>query len=93
MSTDTPARADEPDAVQRITLTLAEDEEWWVARDEETGVTSQGRTRESALDNLDEAIAGYHGEGHSPTDEELREIGVDPANNESDSIEESERFK
>lgn len=52
----------------------------WTARDEETGVASQGDTREEALDNLDEAVALYRGEiGHEPTDEELRELGVDPA--------------
>lgn len=93
MSTDTPTRADEPEAAQKITLTLSEDEEWWVARDEETGVASQGRTREDALENLDEAISGYHGDGRPPTDEELREIGIDPANNESGSIEDSEIFE
>lgn len=93
MSTDTSARADDPDAAQKITLTRSKDEEWWVARDEETGVASQGQTREDALDNLDEAIAGYHGEGHAPTDEELREMGIDPENNESDSIEDSGIFE
>lgn len=51
----------------------------WVARDEETGVASQGETREEALGNLDEAVARYRGEiGREPTDEELREVGVDP---------------
>lgn len=51
----------------------------WTARDEETGVASQGETRGAALDNLDEALALYRGEiGHEPTDEELRELGVDP---------------
>lgn len=49
--------------------------------------------REDALDNLDEAIAGYHGEGNAPTDEELREMGIDPENNESGSIEDSEIFE
>ncbi|GAB7095283.1 type II toxin-antitoxin system HicB family antitoxin [Halolamina litorea] len=93
MSTDTPAHVDDPAAAQTITLTLSEDEEWWVARDEETALSSQGRTRGAALDNLDEAIAGFHGEGHAPTEEELREIGVDPENNESGSIEDSEIFE
>lgn len=93
MSTDTPPRTGEPSAARTITLTLAEDEEWWVARDEETGVTSQGRTREAALDNLDEAVAGYYGDGREPTDEELRELGIDPANNESGSVEDSEIFE
>ena len=51
----------------------------WTARDEETGVASQGETRQTALDNLDEAVALYRGEvGHEPTDEELQELGVDP---------------
>jgi hypothetical protein len=51
----------------------------WTARDGETGVGSQGETREAALENLDEAVALYRGEtGHEPTDEELRDLGVDP---------------
>lgn len=65
-------------------ITLTEEGEWWVAKDEsvgEHGVTSQGRTREEALENLDEAIAGFNGEGQSPTDEELRELGIDPEEN------------
>jgi predicted RNase H-like HicB family nuclease len=93
MSTDTPARVDDPDAAQTITLTRSEDEAWWGARDEETGVASQGRIREDALDNLDEAIAGYHGEWHPPADEELREMGIDPENNESGSIDDSAMFE
>lgn len=52
----------------------------WTARDHETGVASQGDTRQAALENLDEAVALYRGEtGHEPTDEELRDLGVDPA--------------
>jgi len=51
----------------------------WTARDEATGVASQGETRQEALDNLDEAVALHRGEiGHEPTDEELRELGIDP---------------
>ena len=38
-----------------ITLT-EEDDGWWVAVDEESGVASQGATRSEALDNLDEAV-------------------------------------
>lgn len=63
-------------------ITLSQDDGWWVATHVPTGVTSQGRTRKTALDNLDEAVAGYKGEGREPTDEELRELGIDPANNE-----------
>lgn len=65
-------------------ITLTEEDEWWVATDEtvgEHGVTSQGRTREEALENLDEAIDGRNGEGQQPTDEELRAVGIDPEEN------------
>jgi predicted RNase H-like HicB family nuclease len=65
-------------------ITLTKDGEWWVAKDEtigEHGVASQGHTREEALENLDEAIAGLNGEGRPPTDEELREVGIDPEEN------------
>lgn len=40
--------------LRQITLTLEDDR--WVATDEDTGVTSQGPTREAALENLDEAV-------------------------------------
>ena len=67
-----------------IILTLGESGVLWVARDEETGVASQGETRGEALDNLDEAVALYRGEiGREPTDEELRDVGIDPDENAS----------
>lgn len=75
------------------TITLTESDEWWIARDTETGVTSQGKTRERALENLDEALAGYRGEGAAPTEEELRELGINPSNNTSGSIDESDIFE
>jgi len=75
------------------TITLTDDGEWWIARDVKTGVTSQGRTRTEALDNLDEALAGYHGEGEEPTAEDLRELGIDPENNDSGSVDDSEIFE
>lgn len=66
------------------TITLTDEGEWWVAKDTETGVTSQGKTREAALENLDEAVAAYEGTaGHNPTDEELREAGINPDKNTS----------
>ncbi|MCH7661273.1 MAG: type II toxin-antitoxin system HicB family antitoxin [Euryarchaeota archaeon] len=40
---------------RRITL-QEEDDGWWCAIDEETGVASQGPTRKEALENLDEAV-------------------------------------
>jgi len=65
------------------TITLTDDGDWWVAKDTETGVVSQGKTREKALANLDEALAGYEGEGREPTDEELRKAGINPDKNVS----------
>lgn len=35
---------------------IEEDDGWWSAVDEETGVASQGPTHEKALENLDEAV-------------------------------------
>lgn len=68
---------------RQIRLTQNEDG-WWTARDLDAEVTSQGETRDEALDNLDEAVALAAGEiGHEPTDEELRELGIDPAQNQS----------
>lgn len=49
MSTETEDR-------RKITLTEDEETGWWTAVDEETGVASQGETREEALENLDEAV-------------------------------------
>lgn len=54
----------------------------WVARDVETGVTTQGPSRNVALDNLEEAVALHEGEiGHEPSDDELRALGIDPTDN------------
>lgn len=84
MSTDADKSSDgDHTSPEKITLTLGEERERWVARDEETGVASQGPTRQEALENLDEAVAGYHGAGEPPTDEELQEFGVDPDENTS----------
>ncbi|MFB6270158.1 MAG: type II toxin-antitoxin system HicB family antitoxin [Halobacterium sp.] len=35
---------------------VEEDDGWWSAIDEETGVASQGETHEEALANLDDAV-------------------------------------
>lgn len=85
MSTDTDgADGEDPTTPVDISLSLGESGDLWVARDEETGVASQGETREEALTNLDEAVALYHGDiGREPTDEELREVGIDPEENTS----------
>ena len=56
--------------------------DWWVAKAVETGVTTQGSSRRAALENLDEAVALHAGDaGRKPTDEELREVGIDPEDN------------
>ena len=63
-------------------IRLWREDDWWIAKDVETGVTTQGPSREVALENLDEAVALHNGEiGREPTDEELRELGIDPADN------------
>jgi predicted RNase H-like HicB family nuclease len=63
-------------------IRLWREDDWWVAKDVDTGVTTQGSSREQALDNLDEAVALHNGDaGREPTDEELRELGIDPADN------------
>lgn len=85
MSAESSTNGDGP---SERTITLTREDDWWVARDEATGVTSQGESRTAALDNLDEAVALYKGEvGREPTDEELREMGVDPERNVSGSPE------
>lgn len=75
------------------TITLTDTGDWWVAKDTETGVTSQGRTRTAALDNLDEALEGYEGAGEPPSEAQLREVGIEPAKNESGAIENSDQFE
>lgn len=65
------------------TITLTHDDGWWVAEDTATGVVSQGETKTEALDNLEEALEGYRGEGREPTAEELRDAGIDPEKNVS----------
>jgi len=74
-------------------IVLTKGDEWWVASDVETGVTSQGRTRAAALENLDEALEGYHGEGEPPSEADLRTLGIDPEHNISGSLEESDVFE
>lgn len=61
-------------------IRLRQEDDWWIATDLDTGVTTQCETREAALENLDDAVALYEGDrGRAPTDEELRKMGIDPA--------------
>ncbi|TQQ80017.1 type II toxin-antitoxin system HicB family antitoxin [Halonotius terrestris] len=75
------ARADSGDAdapAREIRLVKNPDGQW-TARDLRVGVTAQGESRAVALDNLDAVVDAVEGDGgHSPTDEEIRELGVDP---------------
>jgi len=41
---------------RREILLIQEDDGWWSAIDQGTGVASQGATRSEALDDLDEAV-------------------------------------
>ena len=56
----------------------------WVITDVETGVTTQGETREEALEMLDEAVGLHKGETGEPIEtpeeerEVLRDLGIDP---------------
>jgi len=79
MSTDTGKNGERPAPATHITLELSEDGKTWIVTDEETGVTTQGDTREHALEMLDEAVALFKGEAGDPvSDDDLRDLGVDP---------------
>jgi len=53
--------------------------ETWIAKDVETGIASQGDSRDEVLEMLDEALALHDGErGRSVTDEDLEDLGIDP---------------
>jgi len=73
------ARADRPDTAGREIRLVENPDGQWTARDLDAEVTAQGETRAAALGALDDVVAALSGEaGHEPTDEELRELGVDP---------------
>jgi predicted RNase H-like HicB family nuclease len=75
-------------------IRLWREDDWWIAKDVETGVTTQGPSRETALENLDEAVALHNGEiGREPIDEELRKLGIDPADNTTGDQEPSDVLK
>lgn len=60
----TPRRLDDED-----TITVRQSDGWYVARDENTGVSSQGKTKPEALENLADAIELYERpvhEGETP---------------------------
>jgi len=63
---------------------LTENEDgWWTAQNVKVGVSSQGPTKQEALENLEEAAAlhkGEIGEGVSEDEQKevLRDLGIDP---------------
>jgi predicted RNase H-like HicB family nuclease len=62
-------------------LEEAEDGDGWVSRDVQTGVASQGDTKEEALANLEEAVELFEQDDEYDPDEErefMEEIGLDP---------------
>jgi predicted RNase H-like HicB family nuclease len=82
-------RSDEDELTMptQISLELSDDGEIWIACDEETNVAAEGETRQEALAMLDDAVAAYRGEaGREPTNEELRDIGIEPESNRSEDL-------
>ncbi|AXG06337.1 type II toxin-antitoxin system HicB family antitoxin [Haloplanus rubicundus] len=65
------SQAHDSDDAGDVSLSL--EDEWYVARDEETGVASQGKTRAEALANLAEALVLH--ERPVPDAEEHRRTG------------------
>jgi predicted RNase H-like HicB family nuclease len=75
------ARVDpgDADAPEREIRLLKNPDGQWTARDLRVGVTAQGESRDAALDNLDAVVEAVEGEGgQPPTDDEIRDLGVDP---------------
>ncbi len=79
MDIGTPGLSTSRRTVENISLSLSEDGSVWIAEDEDTGVTSQGVTREEALEKLDEAVALHTGEVASPvTDDDRGGWSINP---------------
>jgi mono/diheme cytochrome c family protein len=75
------SRADSgnPDSPDREIRLVKNPDGQWTARDLRVGVTAQGDSRDAALDALDAVVAAVDGDGgRPPTDEEIRDLGVDP---------------
>lgn len=75
------ARADsgDSDSPDREIRLLKNPDGQWTARDLRVGVTAQGESRDVALDNLDAVVEAVDRDGgHSPTDDEIRDLGADP---------------
>jgi hypothetical protein len=75
------ARADagEADAPDREIRLLRNPDGRWTARDLRAEVTAQGESRAASLENLDSVVDAVENDGgRTPTDDEIRDLGVDP---------------
>jgi len=75
------ARADsgDADAPDREIRLVKNPDGQWTARDLSVGVVAQGENRGVALDNLDAVVEAVEGNGgRPPTDDEIRDLGVEP---------------
>ncbi|MCG1008308.1 type II toxin-antitoxin system HicB family antitoxin [Halorubrum lacusprofundi] len=76
MARANPGDADTPDREIRL---LKNPDGQWTARDLRVGVTAQGESQDIALTNLDAVVDAIEGDGgETPTDDEIRDLGVDP---------------
>jgi predicted RNase H-like HicB family nuclease len=72
------AEAGDDDELREIRLRENADGQW-TARELHVQISAQGATRAEALENLDAVVAAVTADGgHEPTDEELRDLGVNP---------------
>jgi hypothetical protein len=75
------ARADsgDADAPDREIRLVKNPDGQWTARDLSVGVVAQGENRGVALENLDAVVESVEGNGgRPPTDNEIRDLGVEP---------------
>lgn len=58
-------------------IRLWQEDDWWIAKDVETGVTTEGDSKKAVLEILDDAVALHNGErGCALTDKELGAAGI-----------------
>lgn len=75
------ARADprDSDSPTREISLIENPDGQWTARDLRAEVSAQGESRDAALDNLDAVVEAVENDaGSPPTDDEIRDLGVDP---------------
>ena len=73
------AEAGDADDVGREIRLVKNPDGRWTARDVQVGISAQGETRANALANLDVVVETVEdGGGREPTDDEIRDLGVDP---------------